>query len=147
MAYGKRGCGTLLLMMGLLTLWGCAAGGRSPTATDGLPIGTRIVLPAEALALGDVACDFYKAGGGQSLEQFEIRCPGWERAAGQVWRGNLPRPATQWQERFLREGDLAKTVQADAACGDLEPTGVLNNQPAKARSSKLWRRHPYTLDS
>ena len=146
MAYGKRGYGALLLIMGVLTLCGCAARGRSPTAAEGLPIGTRIVLPAEALALGDVACDFYKAGGGQSLEQFEIRCPGWERAAGQVWRGNLPRPATQWQERFLREGDLAKTVQADAACGDLEPTRVLNNQPAFLRRCTSYNGgFPYWL--
>ncbi len=146
MAYGKRGCGTLLLMMGLLTLWGCAAGGRSPTATEGLPIGTRIALPADARALGDVSCEFYKAGGGQGLEQFEIRCPGWERAAGQVWRGSLPRPATQWEERFLREGDLAKTVQADAACGDLKPTGVLNNQPAFLRRCTSYNGgFPYLL--
>ena len=128
MAYGKRGCGGLLLMIGLLTLWGCAGGGRPPAAAEGLPVGTRIALPADARALGDVACEFYKTGDGRGLEPFEIRCPGWERAAGQVWRGSLPRPSAQWEERFLREGDLAKTVQTDADCGDLEPTRILNDQ-------------------
>ncbi len=138
---------TLLLLVGVLVLSGCATEGRSPTAApEGLPIGTRITLPETAKALGDVACEFYKTGSGRRLEQFEIRCPGWERPAGQVWRGNLPRPSAQWEAQLLSEGDLAKTVQNDAECGDQEPTRILNDQPAVLRRCVSYNGgFPYLL--
>jgi len=146
MAYGKCGYSALLLIIGALILGGCAAGGRSPVASTGLPTGTRIALPEDARALGDVACEFYKAGGEHGLEQFEIRCSGWERAAGQVWRGPLPRPSAQWEERLLSEGALAQTVQTDADCGALEPTRLLNEQPAFVRRCTSYNGgFPYWL--
>ena len=80
--------GAVLLLVLALALVGCATGGGSTAAPEGLPVGTRIALPADAKALGDVACEFYKSGSSQGLEQFEIRCPGWERPAGLVWRGS-----------------------------------------------------------
>ena len=145
MTQGKRRWGVPLLLVGMLTLWGCATGG-GPTPTEGLPVGTRLALPEDARALGDVVCEFYKASGGRGLEQFEIRCPGWERAAGLVWRGNLPRPATQWESRLLTEGDLAQTVQNEADCGDLESTTILNEQPAVLRRCVSYNGgFPYLL--
>ena len=101
MTRGECRYGVVLLLVGVLTLGGCATGGGSTAAPEGLPVGTRIALPEDAKALGDVVCEFYKAGGSRGLEQFEIRCPGWERAAGQVWRGDLPRPAGNWEQTFL----------------------------------------------
>jgi len=146
MTHGKRSYGIWLLLVSVLTLWGCAAGGRSPTELEGLPIGARITLPEDARALGDVACEFYKVGGGRGLEQFEIRCSGWERATGQVWRGALPRPSAQWEERFLREGDLVQTVQTDADCGDPEPTRLFNEQAAFVRRCTSYNGgFPYLL--
>ncbi|MCP5195659.1 MAG: CHAT domain-containing protein [Gammaproteobacteria bacterium] len=136
----------VLLLVGVLTLWGCAAGGDSTPTSEGLPVGTRIALPAEAKALGEVVCEFYKSGGHQDLEQFEIRCPGWERPAGQVWRGRLPRPSAQWEERFFAEGALAQTVQNDAACGDSELTHILREQPAYLRHCTSYNGgFPYLL--
>jgi len=125
--------GAVLLLAGALALGGCATGGGPTAAQEGLPVGTRIALPADAKALGDVACEFYKAGGSQGLEQFEIRCPGWERPAGSVWRGSLPRPATNWEAMFFNQSDLAKTVQTEADCGDIEPTQILGGQPVALR--------------
>lgn len=114
-------------------LGSCATNGTSAAAPEGLPIGTRIALPENAKALGNVACTFYKTGGSRGLEQFDIRCPGWERAAGLVWRGDLPRPATGWEEAFFNQSDLAKTVHAEADCGAPESTRILNDQAAYAR--------------
>ncbi|MCB1766659.1 MAG: tetratricopeptide repeat-containing protein, partial [Candidatus Competibacteraceae bacterium] len=148
MAHGERHYGVVLLLVGVLTLWGCATGGnrRSTAAPEGLPVGTRIALPEDAKALGDVACEFYKSGSDEGLEQFEVRCPGWERPAGQVWRGNLPRPAAQWEERFLNQGALAKTVQTEADCGDPESTRILNEQPAYLRRCTSYNGgFPYLL--
>mgnify|MGYP001271248708 CR=1 FL=1 len=146
MTQGKRRWGVPLLLVGMLTLWGCATGGGPTPPTEGLPVGTRLALPEDARALGDVVCEFYKASGGRGLEQFEIRCPGWERAAGLVWRGNLPRPATQWETRLLTEGDLAQTVQNEADCGDLESTTILNEQPAVLRRCVSYNGgFPYLL--
>ena len=73
--------GAVLLLVLALALVGCATGGGSTAAPEGLPVGTRIALPADAKALGDVACEFYKSGSSQGLEQFEIRCPGWAWAS------------------------------------------------------------------
>lgn len=87
MIQGKRQTGVvvLLLMVTLaVALGGCAARRGPESAPGELPIGSRISLPGNAKALGEVACEFYKAGEKQNLEQFEIRCPGWERPAGQV---------------------------------------------------------------
>ncbi len=125
--------GAVLLLVGALALVGCATGGGSTAAPEGLPVGTRIALPADAKALGDVACEFYKSGSSQGLEQFEIRCPGWERPAGLVWRGSLPRPAANWEATFFNQSDLAKTVQTEADCGDAESTQILSGQPATLR--------------
>ncbi|HRD65266.1 MAG TPA: CHAT domain-containing protein [Candidatus Competibacter sp.] len=125
--------GAMLLLIGTLLLEGCATGSGSTAAPEGLPVGTRVALPTDAKALGEVACEFYKAGGSQGLEQFEIRCPGWERPAGLVWRGNLPRPATNWEAKFFDAGDLAKTAQTEAECGDTESTQILSGQPATLR--------------
>ncbi len=146
MTHSECRYGVVVLLVGLLTLGGCATGGGSTAAPEGLPIGTRIALPEDTKALGDVACEFYKAGGGRSLEQFEIRCPGWERAAGLVWRGDLPRPAAGWEQTFLNQGDLAKTVQAEADCGDPESTRILNEQPAVLRRCTSYNGgFPYLL--
>ncbi|MFO7640252.1 MAG: CHAT domain-containing protein, partial [Candidatus Competibacteraceae bacterium] len=146
MAQGKRRCGILLLLVGMLTLWGCATGSGPATPAEGLPIGTRLALPEDAKALGDVVCEFYKASGGRGLEQFEIRCPGWERATGVVWRGSLPRPAAQWETRLLNEGDLAQTVQSEANCGDLESANILDEQPAVLRRCTSYNGgFPYLL--
>ncbi|TVR58067.1 MAG: CHAT domain-containing protein, partial [Candidatus Competibacteraceae bacterium] len=146
MAQGKRRCGILLLLVGMLTLWGCATGSDPATPAEGLPIGTRLALPEDTKALGDVVCEFYKASGGRGLEQFEIRCPGWERATGVVWRGSLPRPAAQWETRLLNEGDLAQTVQSEADCGDLESAGILDEQPAVLRRCTSYNGgFPYLL--
>lgn len=147
MAHGECRYGVLLLV-GVLTLWGCATGeSRNPATTpEGLPIGTRIALPEDAKALGDITCEFYKSSDSQGLEQFEIRCPGWERPAGQIWRGSLPRPAAQWEERFLNQGTLAKTVETEADCGDLEPARILNEQPAYLRRCTSYNGgFPYLL--
>ena len=125
--------GAMLLLIGTLLLEGCATGSGSTAAPEGLPVGTRVALPTDAKALGEVACEFYKAGGSQGLEQFEIRCPGWERPAGLVWRGNLPRPATNWEAKFFDAGDLAKTAQTEAECGDTESTQILDGRAAVLR--------------
>jgi hypothetical protein len=92
MTHSECRYGVELLLVGLLTLGGCATGGGPTVAPEGLPVGTRIALPEDTRALGDVSCEFYKAGGGRGLEQFEIRCPGWERAAGLglAWRPSAP---------------------------------------------------------
>lgn len=146
MTHGKRRCGVAFLLIGVLMLGGCATGGSPPAAPEGMPVGTRIALPADAKALGDVVCEFYKAGGSRGLEQFEIRCPGWERAAGLIWRGNLPRPAANWEQTFLNQGDLAKTVQSQADCGDPEATRILNEQPAILRRCTSYNGgFPYLL--
>jgi len=148
MTHSERRYGLTLLLVGVLTLWGCASGGSgsSMKAPEGLPIGTRVALPEDAKALGDIVCEFYKSGGSQGLEQFEIRCPGWERPAGQVWRGSLPRPAAQWEARFFRESDLAKTVHGEADCSDPEPTLILNEQPAYLRRCTSYNGgFPYLL--
>ena len=47
--------GAVLLLVLALALVGCATGGGSTAALEGLPIGTRIALPADAKALGDAA--------------------------------------------------------------------------------------------
>ncbi|MCC8988369.1 MAG: CHAT domain-containing protein [Candidatus Contendobacter sp.] len=122
-----------ILLAGLLALWGCATREGSQSAPEGLPIGARISLPDNAKALGDVACEFYKTGGKLGLEQFEIRCPGWERPAGLVWRGNPPRQAADWQLALIGESDLAGSIQAEAECGKPESTRILNDQPAFLR--------------
>ena len=146
MTRGECPYGVVLLLVGVLTLGGCATGGGSTAAPEGLPVGTRIALPEDAKALGDVVCEFYKAGGSRGLEQFEIRCPGWERAAGLVWRGDLPRPATNWEATFFNASDLAKTVQTEANCGDTEPTRILNEQPAALRRCTSYNGgFPYLL--
>lgn len=123
----------MLLLIGTLVLGGCATKDHSAVAPEGLPIGARLALPKSAKALGDVACEFYKAGDQQGLEQFEVRCPGWERAAGFVWRGQIPRPGAGWEEKFFNQSELAKTVQTDADCGDPESSRILNDQPAYLR--------------
>ncbi len=126
--------GVMVWLISVLALGGCATGSStSAVAPDGLPVGTRIALPEDAKALGNVACEFYKIDGSRSVEQFEIRCPGWERAAGFVWRGGLPRPATGWEEAFFNQSDLAKTVQAEADCGAPESTHILKDQSAYVR--------------
>lgn len=146
MAHGKRRCGVAFLLIGMLMLGGCATGGGPTAAPEGLPVGTRITLPENTKALGDVACEFYKAGGSRGLEQFEIRCPGWERAAGLVWRGDLPRPAANWEQTFLNQGDMAKIVQSEAGCGDPEATRILNEQPAVLRRCTSYNGgFPYLL--
>ncbi len=146
MTHGECRYGVVLLLVGVLTLLGCATRIESTAAPEGLPVGTRITLPADAKALGDVACEFYKAGGGRGLEQFEIRCPGWERAAGLVWRGDLPRPAAGWEQTFLNQGDLATTIQNEADCGDPEATRILNEQPAVLRRCTSYNGgFPYLL--
>ena len=122
-----------ILLAGMLALWGCATKEGSQSASEGLPIGARISLPENTKALGDVACEFYKAGGKQGLEQFEIRCPGWERPAGLVWRGNPPRSGADWRQTLISESDLAGTIQAEATCGKPEPTRILDDQPALLR--------------
>lgn len=135
-----------LLLAGVLALGGCATREGSVVAPEGLPVGTRIALPENAKALGDVACEFYKAGGSQGLEQFEIRCPGWERPAGLVWRGNLPRPATNWEATFFSASDLAKTIQTEADCGNAEPTQILGERPAYLRRCTRYNGgFPYLL--
>ncbi|MBK8755308.1 MAG: CHAT domain-containing protein [Candidatus Competibacteraceae bacterium] len=144
----QDGCrrSVVVLLISVWVLWGCATGGNSTVAPEGLPVGTRIALPEDAKALGDVACEFYKAGGSRGLEQFEIRCPGWERAAGLVWRGDLPRPASGWEQTFFNQGDLAKTVQAEANCSDQEPTRILKDQPAYLRRCTSYNGgFPYLL--
>ncbi|MCB1770403.1 MAG: CHAT domain-containing protein [Candidatus Competibacteraceae bacterium] len=148
MAHGERRYGVMLLLASVLTLGGCATGGNgsSVAAPEDLPVGTRIALPENAKALGDVACEFYKSGRDEGLEQFEIRCPGWERPAGLIWRGNPPRPAARWEERFLNQGALAKTVQTEADCGDPELTRILNEQPAYLRRCTSYNGgFPYLL--
>ncbi|MCB1777189.1 MAG: CHAT domain-containing protein [Candidatus Competibacteraceae bacterium] len=135
MAHRERRYGVMLLLASVLTLGGCATGstGGSVTAPEGLPVGTRIALPENAKALGDIACEFYKSGRDEGLEQFAIRCPGWERPAGLVWRGSLPQPAARWEARFLKQSALAETVQTEAECSDPEPTRILHEQPAFLR--------------
>jgi len=123
----------VLLLAGALALGGCATGGGPMAAPEGLPVGTRIALPQDAKALGDVACEFYKADGSQGLEQFEIRCPGWERPAGSVWRGSLPRPVTNWEATLFEASGLAETVRAEAACGDTESAQILGERPVALR--------------
>lgn len=146
MTHGECRRNVVLLLIGVLALWGCATGGDSTVAPAGLPVGTRIVLPENAKALGDVACEFYKAGGSQGLEQFEIRCPGWERAAGLVWRGDLPRPASGWEQTFFNQSELAKTVQAEADCSAQESTRILNDRPASLRRCTSYNGgFPYLL--
>jgi len=120
-------------LAGLLALGGCATGERSEPVVEGLPVGARISLPDNTKALGDVACEFYKSGGKQGLEQFEIRCPGWERPSGLVWRGNPPRQSADWQPALISESDLAGSIEADAECGPPESTRVLDDQPALLR--------------
>jgi CHAT domain-containing protein len=136
----------VLLLVGVLGLWGCATEGGSTATPEGLPVGTRIALPEDARALGDVTCEFYKVGGSRGLEQFDIRCPGWERAAGVLWRGDLPRPAANWEQTFSSQSDLAKTVQAEADCGDPEATRILGEQPAVLRRCTSYNGgFPYLL--
>ncbi|MDG4552968.1 MAG: CHAT domain-containing protein [Candidatus Competibacter sp.] len=131
MIHDARRQGVVFPLIMLLALGGCAA--KQSVAPGELPIGSRISLPGNIKALGDVACEFYKAGEKQNLEQFEIRCPGWERPAGQVWRGALSRPAINWQQRFLDNSDLAQSIEAEAHCGASESTRVLDDQPASLR--------------
>ncbi|MEE4376481.1 MAG: CHAT domain-containing protein [Candidatus Competibacteraceae bacterium] len=139
-------CGRLVLLVGVLTLWGCAAGRSTGPAAPGLPVGSRITLPEDARALGGVACEFYKSGGDQALEQFEIRCPGWERYTGLLWRGQIPRPAASWEETLFQSSDLASTVQAIAACGEPEAASILNDQPAYIRRCTSYNGgFPYLL--
>lgn len=125
--------GMALLLAGMLALGGCATDQRSEPAAEELPVGARIGLPENAKALGDVACEFYKAGGKPSLEQFEIRCPGWERPAGLVWRGNPPRRTADWQQTFVTDSDLAGGIETEAECGKPESTRILSDQPATLR--------------
>lgn len=127
-------CGVLELLIGVLTLWGCATTTQdSALALGKPPVGTRIALNEPVRSLGDVACEFYKASDDQGLEQFEIRCPGWERYTGLVWRGDLPRSTANWEQVFLDSSDLAKTVQKDATCASTESTRILQDQPAYLR--------------
>ena len=132
MAYDKRQYVVFLLIM-ILALGGCAAR-RDPAPTPGeLPIGSRISLSGNTKALGDVTCEFHKAGEKQNLEQFEIRCPGWERPTGLVWRGTPPHLAADWQQTFLSNSDLAQSIEVEANCGAPEPTRILDDQPASLR--------------
>lgn len=146
MIHGACRCGVVALLVGMLTLWGCATGGGPKSAAEGLPVGTRLTLPEGSKALGDVICEFYKAGNQQSLEQFEIRCPGWERYAGLVWSGNLPRAGADWQQKFLTDSELARTIQTEAACGKPESTRILSDQPATlSRCTTYNGGFPYLL--
>lgn len=120
-------------LAGVLLIDGCATRQESDPAQVGTPIGARIALPQTVKALGDVTCEVYKASGNRDLEQFEIRCPGWERYAGLTWRGDIPRSTSSWEQTLISDSDLAKTVQADAVCGAPEATRILNDQPALAR--------------
>ena len=126
-------CGFTLLLLGALILNGCSTRERSTPTADELPVGTRISLPANARALGDIDCEFYKAGGKQDLEQFEIRCPGWERPAGLVWRGNPPRRSANWQQTFVTDSDLADDIVTEAECGKPESAQILGDQTAVLR--------------
>jgi len=139
-------CCRLVLLAGVLTLWGCAAGQVSAPAASGLPVGSRITLPEDAKALGDVACEFYKSGGDRSLEQFEIRCPGWERYTGLLWRGQIPRPSAGWEETLFNSSDLATTIQSIADCDEPQATNILNDQPAYLRRCTSYNGgFPYLL--
>jgi CHAT domain-containing protein len=120
----------MLLAGILLGIGGCATRQDAPQASAGLPVGARLSLPAaDSEALGDVACEFYKSGGARGLEQFEIRCPGWERPAGVVWRGDIPRPAAGWENTLFTNSDLAATIRGEASCGEPESTRILGDQP------------------
>ncbi|MCP5426213.1 MAG: CHAT domain-containing protein [Gammaproteobacteria bacterium] len=121
-----------VLMGSLLVLGGCASGGGANRAESGLPIGARLSLPAaDSQALGDVACEFYKSGGDNGdLEQFDIRCPGWDRPAGTVWRGDIPRSASHWENRLFTDGNLGATIRTEASCGAAETTQILGEYPA-----------------
>lgn len=133
MVYGKSLYIINIILMVALVLGGCAAKRSPELAPDELPIGSRISLPENSKALGDVACEFYKAGEKQNLEQFEIRCTGWERPTGWVWRGTLSRPTANWQRTFLDNSDLAQSIETEARCGAPEPTRILDDQPASLR--------------
>ncbi len=146
MTHGERRYGVGFLVIVMLALWGCAAKRSTESAPGELPVGSRISLPENTKALGDVVCEFYKAGGRQGLEQFEIRCPGWERPAGLVWRGTLSRPAADWQKTFLNDSDLAQSIQTDAQCGNPESTRILYDQPAALRRCATYNGgFPYLL--
>ncbi|NJN46470.1 MAG: tetratricopeptide repeat protein, partial [Candidatus Competibacteraceae bacterium] len=89
----------------------------------------------------------YKSGGSsQALEQFEIRCPGWERYTGLLWRGQVPRPAANWEETLFNSSDLATTIQAVAACDEPEATRLLSDQSAYLRRCASYNGgFPYLL--
>jgi CHAT domain-containing protein len=134
------------MVAGMLALGGCATGDSAKPAAAGLPVGSRLTLPEGSKALGNVVCEFYKVGDKQNLEQFEIRCPGWERYAGLVWSGNLPRIGSDWQEKFLDTSELAQTIQAEAECGKPESTRILSDQPAMLRRCTTYNGgFPYLL--
>ncbi len=140
-------CLAAIVLIGGLALGGCAIGDRSGTAAPGkLPVGAKITLDDQSRGLGNVTCDFYKAGDDQGLEQFEIRCAGWERYTGLVWRGDQSSAAVNWEKTFLETGDLVKTVQEEAQCASPEPTRILNDQPAwLRRCASLNGGFPYLL--
>ena len=119
-----------LLATALLLLSGCGGGG-GVLSEQATPVGTRLALPAEAQALGESSCTFYKAEEQQGMERFEIRCPGWEQAVGQVWRGASP--VGQWQERLIREGRLVTSLQQEALCDPAEASALLDERPALLR--------------